>query len=244
MFGAGKRSKRSTKKATRKAKKNAMPFKDVYMISLNTESERYKQAEKSAKEAGLTLKKWDGVTIDDSMRDSLMEQGVGSIIFKGATMRYRGAIGCFLAHRGLMRHIAEHSQKGEGTLILEDDVNVPKDFQERLQNIISELPANWDILYLDKVNPNSTKVTGHIHKFNKQMTSSNNWGNWAYIVRNSSLPKILPYLEFMLDPVDIQLHKFAVRLNIYLTVPSLITLNEGTRHNSKINELNAAQERQ
>ena len=245
MFASSKRSKRNTRNVTRKSKQKQVPlFKDVYMITMNVESERYKQAEASAKEAGLQVKKWDGVTIDDSMRDSLMEQGVGSIIFKGATMRFRGAIGCFLAHRGVMRHIAEHPGRGEGTLILEDDVAVPKDFTERLQKVIPELPKDWDMLYLDKVNPNSKKVTEHIHRFNKQMTSSNNWGNWAYIVRHRSLPKILPYLEYMLDPVDIQLHKFADKLHIYLVVPSLITLNESTRHDSKINQLNAAQESQ
>ena len=168
-----------------------------------------------------------------------MEQGIGSIIFKGPTMRLRGAIGCFLAHRGLMRHIAKNADKSEGTLILEDDVTIPPDFNEKLQRVIEELPNNWDIIYLDKVNPKAEKVTEHLHKFQKQMTTANNWGNWAYIVRHKSLKKILPLLEFMVDPVDIQLHKFADKLNIYLTVPSLITLNKETTMNSNINKLNA-----
>ena len=72
------------------------------------------------------------------------------------------------------------------------------------------------------------------------MTVSNNWGNWAYIVRNKSLKeRILPLLEFMIDPVDLQLHKFGDYLNIYLAVPSLITLNDKTTYNSNINKLNA-----
>lgn len=213
---------------------------DAYVITMNMESERYKQTEASAKAANLPIKKWDAVKVDESMRDSLMEQGIGSIIFKGATMRYRGAIGCFLAHRGVMRHIAEQaSHATQGTLILEDDVKIPPDFLQKIQSIVSELPADWDILYLDKVNPKSEKVTEHIFKFQKQMTTANNWGNWAYIVRNSSLKeRILPLLEFMIEPVDIQLHKFADYLHIYQTVPSLITLNEATTKNSNINKLN------
>ena len=173
---------------------------DAYAITMNQESERYKQTDASAKAAGLTLKKWDAVKVDESMRDSLMEQGIGSIVFKGAKMRLRGAIGCFLAHRGLMRHIAEHPT-GQGTLILEDDVAIPPDFMEKLKAILPELPRDWDILYLDKVNPKSTKVTEHIFKFEKQMTSNHNWGNWAYIVRNKSLKdRVIPLLEFMIDP--------------------------------------------
>ena len=232
--------------ATRKKNKNAnisnsgKPlFTDAYAITMNVDSERYKQTEASAKAAGVTLHKWDAVKVEDSMGDSLMEQGIGSIIFKGAKMRYRGAIGCFLAHRGLMRHIAEKPSTSQGTLILEDDVSIPPDFMQKLQAVVAELPKDWDILYLDKVNPKSEKVSEHIHKIPKQMTSSNNWGNWAYLVRNKNLKEhILPLLEFMIDPVDLQLHKFGDYLNIYLATPSLITLNEKTTKNSNINKLN------
>lgn len=213
-------------------------FKDAYAITMNPESNRYKQTEASAKAAGLTLHKWDAVKVDESMKNSLMEQGIGSLIFKGNKMRFKGAIGCFLAHRGLMRHIAEHPSPAEGTLILEDDVSIPPDFNERFNAVIAELPKDWDILYMDKVNPKSEKISEHIHKFQKQMTTDHNWGNWAYIVRHKSLKRILALLEFMIDPVDIQLHKFADKLNIYLAIPSLITLNKDTTMNSNINKLN------
>jgi len=214
-------------------------FKRAYAITMNPESERYKQTAASAKEANVDLQKWDAVRVADGMGDSLMEQGIGSIIFKGPKMRYRGAIGCFLAHRGLMRHIAEHpTTDAHGTLILEDDVKFEPEFATKLQNLTKEVPSDWDMIYLDKVNPKATPVSGNVHKFEKQMTSSHNWGNWAYVVRQSSLPKILAKLEFMIDPVDLQLHKFADTLNIYLAKPSLVTLNDKTTYNSNINKLN------
>jgi GR25 family glycosyltransferase involved in LPS biosynthesis len=199
--------------------------------------------EKLAKEAGIDLKKWDAVKVDDSMGDSLMEQGIGSIIFKGPKMRYKGAIGCYLAHRGLMRNIAEHPDAdAQGTLILEDDITFVPDFAAKLETLTKEIPSDWDILYLDKVNPKAKEVSPAVYKFEKQMTSHNNWGNWAYIVRHKSLKdKILPLLEHMIDPVDIQLHKFADKINIYLAKPSLVTLNEKTTYNSNINKLNQAQ---
>jgi GR25 family glycosyltransferase involved in LPS biosynthesis len=240
---AGKRNTNRNKNKNKNKNNNTNHGKpiygDAYAITMNPESERYKQTDASAKAAGITLKKWDAVKVDESMGDSLMEQGIGSIIFKGAKMRYRGAIGCFLAHRGVMRHIAEQPHTTQGTLILEDDVSIPADFNERLNSIAGELPRDWDIIYLDKVNPKSEKISEHFHKFSKQMVTHNNWGNWAYIVRNKSLKdRILPYLEFMFDPVDLQLHKFADKLNIYLTVPSLIKLNAATTLNSNINKLN------
>jgi GR25 family glycosyltransferase involved in LPS biosynthesis len=138
-----------------------------------------------------------------------------------------------------MRHIAEQPHTSQGTLILEDDVNIPPDFNQKIQAILPSLPKDWDIIYLDKANPKSEKVNEHFHKFQKQMVTHNNWGNWAYIVRNKSLKtRILPLLEFMIDPVDIQLHKFADYLNMYLAVPSLITSNKDTSANSNINKKN------
>lgn len=215
-------------------------FKSVFAITMNENSERYKQSAASAKEAGIEIKKWDAVKVDDSMGDSLMEQGIGSIIFKGPKMRYKGAIGCYLAHRGLMRNIAEHPDAdAQGTLILEDDITFAPDFAAKLATLTKEIPSDWDIIYLDKVNPKAKEVSPAVQKFEKQMTSHNNWGNWAYIVRHKSLKdKILPLLEYMIDPVDIQLHKFADKINIYLAKPSLVTLNEKTTYNSNINKLN------
>ena len=218
-------------------------FKSVYAITMNENSERYKQSSASAKGVGIDLKKWDAVKVDESMGDSLMEQGIGSIIFKGPKMRYKGAIGCYLAHRGLMRKIAENPDAdAQGTLILEDDIQFAPDFAAKLETLTKEIPSDWDIIYLDKVNPKAKEISAAVQKFEKQMTSHNNWGNWAYIVRHKSLKdKILPFLEHMIDPVDIQLHKFADKLNIYLAKPSLVTLNEKTTYNSNINKLNQAQ---
>jgi len=230
---------RNKNKALNRNTNSSLPFfKKAYVITMDTNSERYKQMEASAKAANVEVTKWDAVKVDDSMKDSLMEQGIGSIIFKGAKMRLRGAIGCFLAHRNAMTHAAEHPE-GQATLIMEDDVTIPPDFHEKMKVVLAELPRDWDVLYLDKVNPKAVKVSEHIQKFEKQMTTHNNWGNWAYFVRNKSLKgKILPLLKFMNDPVDIQLHKFGDEINIYLATPSVITLNKATTGNSNINKLN------
>jgi GR25 family glycosyltransferase involved in LPS biosynthesis len=229
---------RSRKRNTRKNRGKPL-FNTAYSITMNENSERYKQSSASAEQAGVPLKKWDAVKIDDTMADSLMEQGIGSMIFKGPKMRYKGAIGCFLAHRGAMRHIAEHPDAAQGTLILEDDVEFVPEFRQKLQTLTQEVPSDWDIIYLDKVNPKAVDVSPNVQKFEKQMTSHNNWGNWAYIVRHKSLKnRILPLLEHMIDPVDIQLHKFADKINIYLARPILVGLNQKTTYNSNINRIN------
>lgn len=65
-------------------------------------------------------------------------------------------------------------------------------------------------------------VSQNLMKLDKDMSGFKNWGIWSYIVRNDSVEKkILPCMEHMLDVPDIQLAKFADKINMYLIVPSL-----------------------
>lgn len=65
-----------------------------------------------------------------------------------------GAVGCALSHRAIWEHMLEGSLLGGRTvlkwaLVLEDDVMwIADDFQERLSDVLSQLPADWHICYL------------------------------------------------------------------------------------------------
>ena len=152
-------------------------------------------------------------------------QGIGTTNFKDRTgaVFNLGVIGAYLGHRTLLQHAADTAPNKPGTLIFEDDVEIPPDFYSRLAAIEKEVPADWDFIFLDKLYTDGTMISEHVKKLNKDMTGFKNWGIWAYIVKNSSLKeKILPKLEHMLDVPDIQLAKFADVLNMYLLVPSLV----------------------
>ena len=71
---------RSRKRNTRKNRGKPL-FNKAYSITMNENSERYKQSSASAQQAGVPVTKWDAVKVDDTMGDSLMEQGIGSMIF-------------------------------------------------------------------------------------------------------------------------------------------------------------------
>ena len=229
------RSKSKSRKTRRKSKifRGGGPaslstspfFQDAYAITMDPASKRYVDIKAYATAAGVPLQPWKGVLVTPQMKDTLPEQGVGTTNFKDRTgaVFNLGVIGAFLAHRSLYRHVAETAADKPGTLIFEDDVEIPADLYDKLAAIEKDVPADWDFIFLDKLYTVGKPVSEHITKLDKDMTAMKNWGIWAYIVKNSSLKeKVLPRMEHMLDVPDIQLAKFADVLNMYLITPSIV----------------------
>ena len=205
--------------------------------------ERFQRIKAHADAAGVPLQPFPGVKITPQQRDTLPPLGVGTTHYKdrtGATFNL-GVIGAFLAHRNLMEHIAKRAAgpgRAEGTLIFEDDVVIPPDFYSRLAAIAPEVPADWDILFLDKFREHGRMISPHIMKLGRDMTAEKNWGIWAFIVRNRSVAqKILPTMEHMLDVPDIQLNKFAHKINMYLVQPGIVKPDQATATQSVVTQL-------
>jgi GR25 family glycosyltransferase involved in LPS biosynthesis len=209
------------------------------VITMPEFPERFQRIKSHATAAGVPLQSFPGVKVTPQEKDKLPPLGIGTTHFKdrtGATFNL-GVVGSFLAHRNLMGHIARSEKKGatQGTLIFEDDVVIPPDFRQRLAAIQAEVPADWDVLFLDKFHQEGRMVSPHIMKLERDMTAQKNWGFWAFIVRNPSVAnKILQTMEHMLDVADIQLNKFAHKINMYLVQPGIVTLDHETASKSTI----------
>ena len=209
------------------ASKTSPFFTDAYVINMDKYPDRFKRIEADAKNAGMVIKRWPGVEVKVEDVLSLPAKGIGTIIYtsRAGGKRNLGAIGCFLAHRGLLEHIAE-KPNGVGTFICEDDVIIPPDFFSKLEKVSSEIPSDWDIIYMNKYMLDTTPISANIVKLNKDLTSSKNMGTWAFIVKNASIKdKILPALKQMIDELDLQLGRNADILNMYLTTPPIIYLH-------------------
>lgn len=201
-------------------------FKDVYAISLNTKSPRYKKTLKSARTAGLRITSAPGVLVTDQM----LKRGINGIKHKKHN-NLRGVVGCFLAQRNLLKKIAKkHPSNTDGSLILEDDVLFPKTFKKDLEHIYPEVPDDWDVLFLGRTATSGKKVGKHIIKINPR--TRKNWGNWAYIVRHKTLKrKILPRLKTMTDGIDVQFNRFSDKVHMYAIQPNIVNLNRTTKSN-------------
>lgn len=215
-------------------------FHDAYAVTLDPESKRYVDIKSFATAAGVSLQPWKGVLIKPEEKDTLPPLGIGTTHFKDRTgaVFNLGVIGAYLGHRNLLQHVANTAPEKPGTLIFEDDVEIPADFYEQLARVEKEVPADWDFIFLDKLYTDGPMISEHVKKLNKDMTGFKNWGIWAYIVKNSSLKeKVLPKLEHMMDVPDIQLAKFADVLNMYLLVPSIVKQDARNAPNSVVTVL-------
>jgi len=228
--GRTRRAQRRSKRQRRVAQKGGAAmsspfFQDAYAVTLDPNSKRFVDIKAFATAAGMPLEPWKGVLIKPEEKDTLPPLGIGTTNFKDRTgaVFNLGVIGAYLGHRTLLQHVADTAAQKPGTLIFEDDVEIPSDFYQRLANIEKQVPADWDFIFLDKLYTDGPMISENIKKLNKDMTGYKNWGIWAYIVKNSSLKdKVLPKLEHMMDVPDIQLAKFADQLNMYLLVPSIV----------------------
>jgi GR25 family glycosyltransferase involved in LPS biosynthesis len=235
-----RRSKRPQKKQRGGGPQSSPFFEDAYAVTLDANAKRYVDIKAFATAAGVPLQPWPGVIIKPEQKDTLPPQGIGTTNFKDRTgaVFNLGVIGAFLGHRSLLHEVANKAPNKPGTLIFEDDVEIPPDFYSKLAAIEKEVPADWDFIFLDKLYTEGTMISEHVKKLSKDMTGFKNWGIWAYIVKNSSLKeKILPKLEHMLDVPDIQLAKFADVLNMYLLVPSLVQQDARNAPNSIVTVL-------
>jgi GR25 family glycosyltransferase involved in LPS biosynthesis len=167
-------------------------------------------------------------------------KGIGISHFTDRSNKYfnLGGIGCFLSHRNLLEY-ASHSNN-LGTLILEDDAEIPSDLFEKLNIIAKEIPDNWDIIFLDKWGGKSeTPISKHIVKIKQSLDPYVCFGTYAYIVKNSSIEKkILPCLKYMTNHIDLQYTAYADVINEYISY-GVIPVNKEYNHTSIITKLDS-----
>ena len=220
-------------------------FKESYTINLAKNHERWAEMQRQAKEAGIDMKRWDGVIIKKEDAHTLPAMGVGTTHYKnrGGKIFNLGVIGAYLAHKNLFDHLSKNADPTGATFISEDDIHITSDFHARLLALEEEIKTHagdWDILFLDKNTPTvqGNNVSPHLIKLDKDMTGMKNWGIWSYVVRNDSIgKKILPCMEHMLDVPDIHLAKFADKINMYLITPPITYGHPGLGLKSVVNEL-------
>jgi GR25 family glycosyltransferase involved in LPS biosynthesis len=144
----------------------------------------------------------------------------------GLVQRNPGAVGCWLSHKRLLRHLSTLDvSSSTAHLVVEDDIMLTPDFLNEWETRRHSIPADWDIVFLDI---NALKGIPIADGLQKAIVTNDtgNWGTQAYIVRHGSLQsRILPEIRYMESEIDVQLNNHADFLNIYIFQPSLLRLN-------------------
>lgn len=130
---------------------------DVYLINLDRNKDRLDRFSKEYASSDISFKTVKRIPAVDGKKLNIAQyvsdrafKEIKSIETSGYRTKHyqltRGAIGCYLSHLKTYKIIAEST--AEWGLIFEDDVSISKNFYSKLNNIVSKIPNNWDILLL------------------------------------------------------------------------------------------------
>lgn len=112
-------------------------------------------------------------------------------------------IGCYLSHFILWKHLnsIEEHLDNDYWMIVEDDVLLLDGWRKKVDDAISDLPKDWDILYAGHCCINN-RIHGHIRD---GLVVSKPLCTHCYIVRKKALNILIDECEKVWAPIDIQM---------------------------------------
>lgn len=132
----------------------------------------------------------------------------------------QGRIGCLLSHLMLWKTLLHNSY--DEILILEDDVQLPDNFVEKLLELKSKLPDDWQYVFAGHcclVPPEyQTKIAEGI-----VVTEVPPMCTHAYMIKKTSLPTLIDTNSQAWAAVDIQIQKKTLKqLKYYIFEPAIV----------------------
>jgi GR25 family glycosyltransferase involved in LPS biosynthesis len=93
---------------------------------------------------------WEHVAHGNFDADYLVPQGISrSVLDRNMPAKQgNGTIAAFLSHVTALIEASKRLQPDDLALIMEDDINIPKDWESNLQNVVDEAPEDWELLKL------------------------------------------------------------------------------------------------
>jgi len=212
----------------------------IHIVNLDRDQHRWDNIQPVLKDIQPRPVRWRGIYGKELIRRDMHKLGVGfNMVHSGKgsyskqhkDMRNLGAVGCFLSHRDLLSHLSfMNVPDWYGHLILEDDIKIPNKFLKKSDTwwkLREDVPADWDILYLGIHEPVGNLVNANVRKLNHATQDEGNWGTHAYLVRHGALKtKILPWLAWMIDSIDLQLNIKFGEWNVYCFREQLLELDK------------------
>lgn len=167
-------------------------FDAVFCINLDRRTDRLARSLAEAVRYGIQFERQPGVEPSRATRKPLSNEERAALAPFGPKLegytgkRPYGSFGTTLAHRVLLRKVAEGSWPR--VLVLEDDFHVitpedkpswfggelSDDFQTRFDQLVAHVPADWDVLYLGGGygSPPLARVSAHCLRVDRMLTTS------------------------------------------------------------------------
>jgi len=168
-----------------------MKFDKAYLISLERSPGRRKNFYRYARKAGIEVEWFPALYGLDVDTADYQRRGYLSEEFE---LRLAGSLGTLLSHVHVWEKIAADPDCEVG-LVFEDDAIFTKHFKTQLANLPeADVPEDWDMLWLGWHKLDCEPVNQHFGRPNKTEGKSVNSGHFAYLVRSSSVKKLISLL--------------------------------------------------
>lgn len=133
--------------------------------------------------------------------------------FTDIGLEMRGYYGAYMSFLTLLREIRD--KKDEMALILEDDAGFVDGWDIQLEQCMSELPINWDLLYLGGWRRRVRPYTFHLDRALEVYCTH------ALMVRDKFIPKVIEKLEKKFYKADVLLSELLPDYECYICNPVL-----------------------
>ena len=129
---------------------------DIFVISLKSAHDRRNSVQRQMEEQNIPFQWWDAVDGTKPMPEEELRWYLSGSRLKSYFKSSEGSkawrkAACDLSHLRLMHDMIASGR--EIQVIMEDDVQLVPDFQAQLSALMSSLPVDWDVLWLNHGNP-------------------------------------------------------------------------------------------
>ena len=193
----------------------------IFCINLDKSKERWSNILKQANNENININRFSAINGNEINNDLLKKFNV-----QLKKKIKKGAVGCALSHIKLLKKIQK--EKTDYCLILEDDIIIPNNFNDKLKKYINEIDFDFDIIFIGGCNIFGKKVKENFIKpiySKKQYKNKYNLCCHAMLVKPNNVNNILNALNPLERTIDTQLRENIDNLNIYYLNPSLIYQN-------------------
>ena len=193
----------------------------VYVINLDDSKDRLQYMEEQCDKCDLQFERFPAINGKKLNKELLRKQGL-----LATDKMMIGAIGCSLSHINIWKKVLNNTNY-QNILVLEDDCIIDPNFWNKFNSYKSQIPKNFDILYLGGSNIYGKKISKNILKpkfYSKN--STHNTGMYAMLINRKVLQKLIDSNTPIDDNIDQVLkNKLFNKINTYYVFPPLIKHN-------------------
>ena len=192
----------------------------IYVINLEKDKIRLKNIEEQFNKQYLDFTRFNAIDGDKLTNNNVL---VKKYFYPKLKIKYSlNQKACALSHISIWNDIAD--KKYNNSIIFEDDIIIPPNFLQTLENIMKQLPNNWDILFLGGGRINGDQISKNLIKPN--INSSGNYGTFSYIINGNKIDKILKKCKNIKLHFDIFIQKeLGKEFNIFFSYPQIVKHN-------------------